>query len=928
MSYEEQRQYEERLRKTFLASADVLPERVSEYIRRVSERGLWDAKKQVLREYRPLVDHLTSDYVDYVINYLVSKPRRLPDGSYVVEQEALNEFGIQDNLQFFPPSPIHPPFLYLLNKDEGEGLRLTHELTNAATRMWRLREQTTHHGRPVKPLPIIINLPGGAREFWGSAEVYNWFRPNGNGPAPVSSALMALEMWMETQLERGRDPEELFALVLSGSETIATVAVCVGLALAYPTQCLRAALPLVSAPAIWDMDVARYGSDSMGSFKFDPFGNHEPIFLVQDERDKRPQRRVDIRNLAPHYVFSKEVDLRDSFIEAVRGFMSNLPFPTEEARRSERATARLQQRMEELQFLADRESYVFQEQPDGRVLIYPRQPAHIQERIDKELAPIIERNEWIRVFGWAQQTIKDRSMSAQMAIEDAVSAARSFEREGDFDQPFEGVSVDEYRRKAVVGVAAAVLIAGYEWAQEDEQRAAGSAEKGAISWSLEVLLAATRMTVNSRLIENRTRKIPGNPKVMAALGLGALAARGAAPLQVRQALLELTGDPHLEEVSGVFTAIAGSWSADPVLCWNCLSLALSLSLQPQAPEPDYGDPEWDGKKERKEFLDAEVKRREDLLTFHRENLDRGIAPPPPRIAPPSEITFLWDLAARAMKDLPLTQLSQDTDAKGRLIQLLDDALAWTIASNSPEDDEDGYSRSTHLYEWNNFIFDWAALLARSLTLEETRQHILDPVRGCWDTAPALTSDLQYQFIVHHLASVEPLSEKSHKAWREICGWVLESPEFDSRGRRRSGGEALSLVIFVRRGSPVLTNKWPHAASFTDVIARWVDVLGGAPRYFSNFLRMLEVLRKSFTPFSVLEWINRCSENASEPLVFWREQDNGGRTAALLQHIWNQSEESIRGDESALQMYSRIIDNLVVAGVPLASALQQKLERRG
>jgi len=136
------------------------------------------------------------------------------------------------------------------------------------------------------------------------------------------------------------------------------------------------------------------------------------------------------------------------------------------------------------------------------------------------------------------------------------------------------------------------------------------------------------------------------------------------------------------------------------------------------------------------------------------------------------------------------------------------------------------------------------------------------------------------------------------------------------------------VIFVRRGSPVLTNKWPHAASFTDVIARWVDVLGGAPRYFSNFLRMLEVLRKSFTPFSVLEWINRCSENASEPLVFWREQDNGGRTAALLQHIWNQSEESIRGDESALQMYSRIIDNLVVAGVPLASALQQKLERRG
>src|SRR2546423_5267882 len=202
--YEERREYEKRLRKTFLASADALPDRVSQYIRRVAERGLWDVKKQVFREYRPLVDHLAKDYVDYVVDYLVAKPRRRPDGNYVVESEDLREFGIHDNLQFFPPSPIHPPFLYLLNKDEGEGLRLIHELTNAATRVWRVREQTSHFGRAVKPLPGIINLPGGEQEFWGSAEVYNWFRPNGDGPAPVSSALMALEIWMETQLEKGR----------------------------------------------------------------------------------------------------------------------------------------------------------------------------------------------------------------------------------------------------------------------------------------------------------------------------------------------------------------------------------------------------------------------------------------------------------------------------------------------------------------------------------------------------------------------------------------------------------------------------------------------------------------------------------------------------------------------------------------------------
>src|SRR4051812_26474841 len=108
----------------------------------------------------------------------MAKPRRRYD-SYSSSYELLNKFGIQNNLECFPPSPIQGPFFHLLSNNESEGLRLVHELTNAATRAWRAQQQATPYRKGVTPLPITINLPGGVREFWGSAQVYNWFRPNG-----------------------------------------------------------------------------------------------------------------------------------------------------------------------------------------------------------------------------------------------------------------------------------------------------------------------------------------------------------------------------------------------------------------------------------------------------------------------------------------------------------------------------------------------------------------------------------------------------------------------------------------------------------------------------------------------------------------------------------------------------------------------------
>ncbi|MBD2093425.1 hypothetical protein H6F67_26645 [Microcoleus sp. FACHB-1515] len=152
---------------------------------------------------------------------------------------------------FDPSAYIHGPFLYLLSKDENEGLRLIHTLTNAATDRWyedarrvSLDEQNSLHEHFLTLLPIKLNLPFGEREFWGDVQVYCLYRGGMtyNGPHAVMCALMALEVWMEKQIENDRDVEELFETVLKGSNSVAVLGICISLTLAYPQKCLRGRL--------------------------------------------------------------------------------------------------------------------------------------------------------------------------------------------------------------------------------------------------------------------------------------------------------------------------------------------------------------------------------------------------------------------------------------------------------------------------------------------------------------------------------------------------------------------------------------------------------------------------------------------------------------------------------------------------------------
>ncbi|OYD87530.1 hypothetical protein CDG77_28900 [Nostoc sp. 'Peltigera membranacea cyanobiont' 213] len=920
-------EYETSLHRIILYSADVLPEQVETYLSELAKSENDETKEEVIskiQDFKPLVDSIPRGFVDFVISVLIQKPVKPKNHPHIRRRITSSlenrNFGINDILNFIPPAPIQGPFFFLLLNHEDEGLRLVHALTNAASEKWRKYKQRQEIDQPkLTPLPVTINLPSGYREFWGDTQVYCWFRGTTDGPYTVISALMALEEWMERQIEAGRDVEALFEKVLSESNSVAVLGICLSMALAYPEKCLKVLLPIVSCPDIWEMDISRLAYDSTNSWdglkEWEWDESKKLYYEVLERRNKRPQRSREIRGLAMYYVLSSDDFLRVAFEQAVEKFTENLPFRYQQEKTDPNAVAALRDKMENYQVFGRRENYQ-QQQVGEHWHIWVERPEEIRKRNEELLKANVELERWLGVYLWAKETIKNGKAQERMTLEETVSAAKELQTSEDFaEMEQEDIHASVTRLKAIVGVAAAILIADFEWSRTQNH----------LEWSRAILLAAARMPKASMYAMS-----PSSVKVYAGRGLALLATHGVADTEVRQQILQLISESLRrisdagEVVKAVFGGLANAWNVDPVLCWNALSLCLSLSVIP-------GQLYYGTRVGQFETSFEELETWEDnVIQNHFDYLAKDEIPEFPRIPTAKNIVFVHEKTKYGVYALPLTELCRDSNTKDKLIQLCDDLVARTIVDNLPVEDK-GYSQSHKPYMWNHFIFDWAAYLAQSISVEETRQHILTPLRDNWSQIPELTADLLNGYISHQIAYVEGPTAQALETWKEICNWVLDSPEIARSTSYdyldRDTGKVLQLIIFTQHGSSRIKDDWQHAHLFIDIFDKWVSVAGHTPYAYSHLFTMLNGIGRQFAPEPTLEWLNRCSNNAVHDL--WSEQrGNGRRTAELLNRIWNGFEQQIRNDKAILQRYSNLVYQLLEAGIPLASILRQKLEGRG
>jgi hypothetical protein len=937
IDYKAREEHESRLRKIVLYSADAIPDRVAEYLRTVSEGDRWRAREQILETFVPLVDHLPTEFVDFALREMIDGSEEDGWASY----HDMSELGIRGAMDYHPPAHVQGPFLRLLRTNEDEGLRLIHGLTNAATAYWCGRERDERYlGYSRTPLPIVLRLPSGPKELCGNEEVYCWFRHTSVGPYAVISALMALEVWMEEQLTAGRDGGDLIVKVMTGSNSVAVLGVCVAVALAFPGLCLPGVLPFIAHPLVWRMDIHRRHKDFQGPPIIDPFGEHQHINEQLRERNKKPQRQLEVRNLVTLVVLQENDAARAALQAAFASFGDELPFQFEEERRRDETVQAVRAEIEDYRGLLNRENYhhVQTETASGWRYDPPRKPTEEEhQRFDKAL----EFNEYAGLAHWANTTLGSPPPPDQGELARVVGAAKSYWRAEDFSReperdaepsPSGQQSVPEtsiytpdwcldasgpesIRGEAIVAVAAAVASKAWAWAQQH----------GYSDWCRSVLLAAARCPRSRFDAMNRRNVFHLDPKLNAAKGLTAIVAQGATDAEVRQTVLGLILDPQLQVVEAVFVGLRAAWGRDEVLCWNCLGLAISFALVPgNTVVPGMG----------LSFNDAGIARLERLWEQHAGNLDRGERPKLPAIEVDERGFFLWDLVGRALQGLPVEDLARQPEAKAALLRLADDLLGWTVSENSRGQGDDGRPRrhSEAPWEWNHFFLGWLADLARQLTPDEAERHILAPVMATWPRLPRLAADLLHGLVQYQVARLpprEPPESQAVRTWERVCNDLLRRLQLARRADEEylssDWSQAVTLMVFVSHGMYVLKEEWPHVPTFAGVIGRWLEVVGTNHEAYRAFLTMLRAASRHYPAAEVVGWLHGVVSRSEDVAALWRSHNNGERTARVIHAVWQASRQQLTADREAFRQFSELVDELATSGVTLASVIQQELE---
>ena len=390
-------------------SADAIPDKIPGFLDDLVRVGRGDRIERWVAEHpQPsLAKYMPRAYADFALKLLL--PRRRRPGPMAQsdwdEEDEIDDWRFVHNSAFLPASHLQGPFLVLLRANETEGLRVINTLVNAATEIERRRQDASDFSR-LKP--VTVPFPDGSRTFWGDITMYSWFRPLGNGSYAVTSALMALEVWMEEQVTGERDPEELFRTVLADSESIATVAVCVSVSLAHIDRCLRAAAPFVCTAALWYWDLSRATHDSsdVGSM-FAAISLRPALERANAERSRQPHRRLKLRMLMPRYLFFTDDEaLRDRVVECVRGFPDDLSQLTPEERASEEAVRSYRADMEINTAWADPANYRFyrfHQHPEEFVVEYVP-PQAIRERHEDGQEEFSRMSRDYALLQWAKRS--------------------------------------------------------------------------------------------------------------------------------------------------------------------------------------------------------------------------------------------------------------------------------------------------------------------------------------------------------------------------------------------------------------------------------------------------------------------------------------------------------------------------------------------
>jgi hypothetical protein len=843
---------------------------------------------------------------------------------------------------FDPPSPLQEPFLALFANDPDEARGLTCDLANHAITAWRQLHRLDPM-RPGTPIPLSLNFPWGVQTFWGDGQVYQWFRGAG-APGPVECALMSLEKWAFDELENGRDFDSVLRDVLDGHDCVAVLGIAVALAITAQTV-TPGLLPIVTSQRVWRWDIKRMVQDRSlppNLIGFSMRGLDGDHFEAVKAGNARPCRLDEVRTVAMLFVLSGDEALSGVACTAITEFPDNLPYDIEEHRNNATHTAELRRTAEIWAEIAKQENYrLYQASQGDGVVIRMENPT----AKDPDVVAINERQQrhndhWV-LLNWALKTFENNAVQPSFSITDAVVRAKALDDSKLFSEPDQKEILEDLRRNAVAGVAAAALTFGEAEVVND-------------GWAQSVIARAIHTVEPPGQYYTPSAILPYHPCIFATRGLAALIKAGGGRAKEKEALLSLAAHPYEQISEAALAEAMGCWDIDARLGWAALNLGVALSIGKWNPErvSAYGY----GNASNSDYVAKVVAATIKQLVAKKPSTKLPEIPPPWIKMPDTgrgdryrsseqgftmgEEFLRWDYLPRILRHIPISRVIADPDRAPAFLEFCQSLVKWTIDRISPPWLADEQSRKgkrqrqenydAEVLEWRSALYKFLAKVALQIDADTAAAMFLLPAFALKDKLALSLIEPFADWIsragvfdpFHIAPQALPLLEKCADRALAAKEWQRAARD-DGRIFERDLPALMRIFLFVQvKNAPGATRfangDWHEVGLVLPIIDRIVRGVGQVPTVMAAFLSLCERSLDYYPGENFVDQVAAVLGKQEGVPPGWRGTTMAGRVAAL---IYEFAERQTSLSLDLAQRMLRVLDSLVDMGDRRSAALQ-------
>ena len=860
--------------KSVLWAADCLPDQIDDFIKQKAledrENGKRGFEELILNGgWIPLCKHLPKTAVEVLESILCEKLEPDRFGSY---HHLFMDMGIGIGFATWnPPTYLKGPFIGLLRLHPDEGLELIHKVTNHATRCWKMGEELDF-GKGRKPIPQIITLKNEVIEVWGAEDVYCWYRYPSVAPNAITCSLMALEYWMNEQLENGADPQELFERVLQDTESVAVVGVCSSVALANEKIYREAVISILENPAFWIMDTHRFTQDLRGESSVNfSWGTDKADYKILLDLAKQPHRKLDIRIFVPLILLFGSENTRQRLQNAMRAFPDNPPFLYEDEKKDDYTVHERIETSKIWAAQAERENYEAVETGvKGQIGIQFKLPAEFEEEQKEKLEPIERLNKLLGLQVWSMNLLDKEEIGQTFTIQSAMEYAQDLVRQDDPSyQHINFLEYSEQRANAITAFAAALVIHQWQWVEKNDHA----------SWCREQLLIAAKQPEPPARFNDKVSRDSMDYRRSASRALPILLLKYPKDRKIRKAIFALTLHRNDEVRAYLFNGLKTLWATDQKTIWKCIDTVIKSSRTCSKPLRNCSPTEIDSR--------------------HLQSI-------------------LYCLPS----DIQITEVP----SSNKLVDLLKELLLFTINAYIHFEKEGKRYNEWCPRGWNPLFFQIIANALLRLPKNVAEPKLFDPIVTNWERSPAMMKELLGGFVwIKHQSELE---DRFIEMWLDVGDRVLVSAHNNILGYQPNNEmrDILGLLIFVDPSGIVYNvREWAPMKKMTPFISRWCNTVGHRPDCFSNLVRLLKERGFDLVPEFGISWLYNCIRKADDHKNFFERSRATGSLAELLHDSWSKQERSIKQDPERFKHFAFIVDKVAEQGESIAIRLQSRLQ---